>query len=254
MFARNSACRVVCTLAIFGLGATSAGAGILDLKTGTGDTGWKIEFIDDEVQMPFFTGTPEEGRGLDGVLDLELVLFESMKPIDVRFVQMRQVTEVNFGVRVTTRFDIQNFSGKDWVRFIIEVLDSSANFVSDEPIAHPGFAHFHNLRADGPRAYPPFGPPSPANPTPTFRADRYLLSGGTFADGTTQLWSGLGIHQWERPEEDRSFILRLTPIAAPSPGSWQTLLGFAGVLFGTGWRRFGRKRIAWPHCLSFMTA
>jgi hypothetical protein len=208
-------------VALFGFGIEPAKAATFELRSNvdpTNTTGWHIEFDPTQVISPTFVGTPTNGTGLDGVLDFDQVLFKNLNSINIDFVQDRQVAAENFGLRISLRFDIRNESGSAWDDFTLALIDRSREFDSGDAL-HPGFAHFHALGADGTQAFPPFPKPNPANPSATNRGDLYHLVNGTFATDTTELWTGIGIHQWEEPGETRNFTLRLTPSVVPEPGT-----------------------------------
>jgi hypothetical protein len=106
---------------------------------------------------------------------------------------------------------------------MLRVIDDVADFDSGET-DHPGFAHFHRLAADLPQAFPPFTLINPANGNPRYspptlfvRGDIYELGRGSFPNDVSMSWTGIGMHQWERPDEQRHFTLRLIPL--PEPGT-----------------------------------
>lgn len=219
--------------------------GCFNIENSNGNTGWHIEYDPVKVIDPSFVGTPGNERGKDGDLDLDHVIFTNLDPIDIRFIQDRDApdNEVNFGLRFTLRFDIRNESAAVWRGFTLTLSDDLADFDSQER-DHPGFAHFHLLGADNPQAFPPFtrlnsGNPNfePGNPARVERGDVYRLGNGLFARDLSQLWTGMGIHEWERPGEQRNFTLRLAPIPVSEPGTgW--LLALA-ALAGLGSRGRG---------------
>lgn len=228
---------VVATLGLVAFLRSAVGAAELDLAD-NGDTQWKIVYNPAEVQPFSFTGTPTDGETLDGTLSLDLVHFEDLSPIDIRFVQERAGRD-NFGLRITMNLYIENDSADVWKGFRMELLDPSPEFEGSSSL-HPGYAHFHNLGADGALSLPPFSLLSPANPSGTARTDVWVLGNGKFQIGDTNFWTGIGIHQWEQPLQDRSFTLRLTPIPIPEPSTLALVGISSALLLGHAWRR--RKR------------
>lgn len=164
------------------------------------------------------------GTGLDGILDLDQIHFQDMNPIDIEFIQMDFVAAENFGLRIKAQFDILNDSGKRWEGFRLELLHGNTTDFDSQDFVHPGWAHFHALGADAPQSFTPFTRLSPGNPSATNRGDLYVLGNGFFDDGVSKNWTGLGIHQWERPNELRNFTLRLTP-TVPEPGTLALVAG-----------------------------
>jgi hypothetical protein len=123
---------------------------------------------------------------------------------------------------------IKNDTSTTWLGFRIDYIDLTSPPVSTETL-HPAYAHFHDTLVTGflTPATGSFGSIVGYNtinsspqllgtpPSPTINgANELQLSGGTFASGTQQTWTGIGVHQFQASTSGGgSFQVVLIPLA-----------------------------------------
>jgi hypothetical protein len=215
-------------------------------------TGWQITYDSTQVQNVSWVFAPH-GFNNEGTLTLTEA-FNNLAPIDIAFTEVTPLlnpgnppssSAANFGLRLTLNENVTNASGADWNAFVATLIDPNTpltnaqnSFVS---AVHPGVAHFH---PDTAFSAPPFSLTGggPSAPFVTFGF-------GDFRPGTTQSWSGFGIHQLDLPlaaggPVARSFTLEEVPIA-PEPSTC-LLLGVGLLSAGPYVRRSLRLMAAAP--------
>ena len=194
-----------------------------DIKDGTRDTGWKMGYDDSQVQFLGFSGN---ATGiLQGTLSITKV-FSSLAPITISFKEIAPAATNNFGLRINIAEEITNLSGFDWCAFRFDLIDNNA--LSTHPTgSHPGFAHFH---AGG--TYPPF------SVTGGEDAENFInLGNGIFANGATESWGGIKIHQFEDIGLQRDFTMVETPSPCPVPEPASLAVGLLCLGVGIAARR-----------------
>jgi hypothetical protein len=213
-------------LSIFALGIQSAVAVPVAIKDATVDTGWSVDCPCAKVQ---FTGNANYdktatggAKANEGTLTLDITFPLNVRRVDIKFIEsaaeqaLDPTTDRRFGLRITLKENITNNSGSDWTEFKefldqgnVPVLQSDdktkPNFYDLVSDGHPGFAHFH----DDTGVFTPF------KALNDFDAAASLILGdgtGPFKNGDTNNWTGLGIHQFELKNQDRSFtLIKLVP-------------------------------------------
>ena len=161
-----------------------------------------------------------------------MVNFTDTQPIDIF------VTDLAFGAGATDAelkalFDplIVNSTGINWTGFRIDLVDvdSAASPGGVIPV-HPNWAHFHDSTLTGwlnpstgvfsynpNEGYDrstqlPHTPPAGGFSSLT-GASELQFSGGTFATGTTESWSAIGVHEWGAGFSTANFfVIKLTPL------------------------------------------
>jgi hypothetical protein len=248
--------RIVLLTSICGLAAHSAMADLIQIKDGTLDTGWSV---DNPGGTGFFSHNPSYDPTADsgaatneGTLTLNEVFGKGITELKLVFTESKAeqgldpATKRAFGLRITLNQVMTNKSGTDWISFK-ETLDqgkvpvlqgtdkTKPNFYDLVSGAHPGFVHFHN---DPSQAFPVTKGAFTRLNDPD--AEKVLMLGkNTFKTGTGPFtWTGIGIHQFELKDQDRSFTLIKTA-GTPEPAALFLLgIGSLGLLV-YAWRARG---------------
>lgn len=166
--------------------------------------------------------------------------FTNTQPIDVT------VTDLAFGGAFQGFSDSQlkalfaptiiNNSGLNWTGFRIALVDVDSRSTGGDQ--HPPWAHFHDSTFGGwlnpDTGVFPYNANEGYDRTTQLSHIPYVglsslngaselrLSGGTFANGSTEKWSDIGIHEWGEFDNGmlmstaNSFVIELTPIAHKS--------------------------------------
>lgn len=201
---------VTVALAAFAAVCVSTAHGTMitaDIKDGTRDTGWQMVYDDSQVQFLSFTGIAT-GR-IQGTLSITKV-FSNLDSISITFKEIAPAATDNFGLRINIDEEVTNLSGVDWSGFRFDLVDNTPLSPQGDPADHPAFAHFHTPTA----SYTPFVKTGGED-----RANFITLGNGIFADGTTSLWSGIKLHQYEDMGAQRDFTMVETPFAVPEHAS-----------------------------------
>jgi hypothetical protein len=187
--------------------------------------------------------------------------FTNTQPIDLL------VTDLAFGAGATDAelkalFDplIIDNTGINWTGFRIDLVDvdDSATTVNS---VHPNWAHFHDSTLTGwlnpiTGVFPynpnegydritglPHTPPAGGFSSLT-GASELRLSGGTFAAGTSESWSHIGIHEWGASVSTASsFVIELTPISETKMTWSQSPAFFSDFGANQGWNSPNFKRV-----------
>jgi FG-GAP-like repeat/Bacterial pre-peptidase C-terminal domain len=167
------------------------------------------------------------------------VNFTNTQPIDLL------VTDLAFGAgndaELKALFDplIINNSGINWNGFRIDLVDVDSSTGGG---LHPMWAHFHDSTLAGwlnpSTGVFPYNPKEgydrttklshtpPAGFSSLTGASELQLSGGTFAAGTLENWSDIGIHEWDASMSTaNTFEIELTPIVDDFPADATTTAG-----------------------------
>ena len=177
------------------------------------------------------------------------VNFTNTQPIDLL------VTDLAFGAGATDAelkalFDpsIINNTGISWNGFRIDLVDVDSATAGG---VHPNWAHFHDSTLAGwlnpITGVFPYNPNEGYDRTTKLRhtppagfssltgASELQLSGGTFAAGTLESWSDIGIHEWGAGVSTaNSFTIELTPIVDDFPANATTTGVVSAGSFATG--------------------
>jgi hypothetical protein len=208
-----------------------AALAVFELKDATRDTGWAILYDNTQVSNPVFVGSA--GGTFQGRLTLDKRFDNAnLLPIDIEFIERPASVSApdHFGLRISLTENVTNNSSMPITAYEMRLVDNNpvlTDAVNDSvDSSHPGFAHFHNLTADGAQNFNPFTLQGPRNPPAV-----YNLGQGTLpSDNDPRNWTGIGIHQIHEQGQHRNFILRQSP-NIPEPAAL-ALLGL--ILASTG--------------------
>lgn len=202
------------------------------------DSGWAMVYDSTRVSGVSYTANANWNRivgGSDrlmGTLSLTKT-FDTLSPISLYFIELAAATNDNFGFRMNLNETVVNQSGINWSGFRMDVTDTNRVYDDEDGTSHPSYAHLHPGNSWS---------VSPFTPTPS-NGNGYksvILSGGTFADNSTNNWTGIALHQYEENAMQRPFTLIETPIAVPEPTALAlVLVGAAGLV-----ARITRRRSA----------
>jgi len=185
-------------------------------------SGWDV--VSNSPDVSNVTLKPET---LDGKSKVGLdARFADHAPVAVRVTQGSATGEIRFYIDPT----ITNASGADWDTFRVSLVSVNNEVAADSAAnVHPVFAHFHDAALAG-WSDPNVPPYTTIQGYNSWRdvtadgningADQLRAEGATLADGDTEAWTNLGIHQFPRstgggPAQGGDFYVILTPDYAP---------------------------------------
>lgn len=141
----------------------------------------------------------------------ETATFGDLNPLTITFGENVAASSSNFGLRIHLSHNITNNSGFGWQGFTEDLRDSlTPPGCAPYGTVHPAFAHFHS----DPFSFGAFSLTGGGSSLNCLN-----LGGGTVSNGALWASSGIGIHESEVLNSQRTFTLVQTPARVPEPGT-----------------------------------